>query len=129
MKDDPRQFSYSSLDRDSRCPEFRFLWFSAVPQDILTGVVNEAESVSVSRFPVYSSLHPFIQLLNCWQHPSIDLKFLYFYAFPPFFCPLFLPSNLSHSICSLHSSLRVTLYIPPPPHFSIHFVFCIVPGS
>ena len=97
------------------------------------GVVKEAKGVSVPRFPVYFSLHPFIQLLNCWQHPSLDLKLLYYYA-PLFSCPLFLPYNLSHSICSLpFTSLWLAhsynSYPPSSPHFSIHFVVCFVTVS
>jgi len=127
VNDDPRQLSCSSPDRDSRCPEFRFLWFSAVPQDILTWRRKRGEEgfcFMLSSLFFITPIHSISELLAT---PFNRLEIVIFLCPPPFFCLLsFLiiyPIQFALFSSLLCGSLRVTLHIPPFLH-SFCSLFC-----
>jgi hypothetical protein len=128
MKNNPRQLSCSSPDRDSRCPELRFLWFSAAPQDIPTRCRIGGEEcfcfmLSPLLFitPIHSTSEllatPVNSLLNCYVllPPSFSAPSSFLIIYPIQFAPF------SLLLCG---SLTVTLHIPPF-HRLFYSLFCV----
>jgi hypothetical protein len=87
MKDDPLQLSCSSPDRDIRCPELRFLWFSTLPQDIPTWHRiggEECFCFTLSSLLFITHTHSTSELLAT---PFNRLEIVIFFPLPPFSAP------------------------------------------
>ena len=131
----PRQFSCSILERDSRCPEFRFFFLCyAVPHDILTWCRKRGKGCfrfTLSSLFFVTPIHSASELLAT---PFNRLEIVILLCPPSFSAPssfpIIYPFQFALFSLLLRGLLTVTIHIPPSsPHFSVHFVVCFVTGS